>query len=102
MAELFDDMPEWLDVELWKDFVTNRKGIKKPMTDVAKKRMLMKMGRFHDHGIDVNECLERSLINGWKDIYEPDRKRSKSNAIEDLFDRGFRLELDDGPAEPRR
>lgn len=100
MIELFDDMPEWLNAELWKDFITNRKGMKKPMTEVAQKRMLMKCERFHDRGIDVNECLERSLINSWKDIYEPDPRRQKPDHIEDLFAKGYRLDLDEGPAKP--
>ena len=94
MTQLFDDMPDWLDGELWKDFVENRKGIKAAMTEVAQKRMLMKLERWHDRGIDVNECLERSLINGWKDIYEPDdKKRAGTSRTEQLFDRGFRLDL---------
>ena len=99
-AELFDDLPAWLDADLWRDFIANRKGIKKPMTEVGQKRMLMKLLRWHERGIDVNECLERSLINGWKDIYEPDARRPKSTRVEDLFAGGFRLELDDKGPKP--
>ena len=95
--ELFDDMPNWLDGELWREFVTNRVRLKKPMTDIAQKRMLIKLKRFHEKAIDVNECLERSLINGWKDIYEPDRRRqregSASEYVNELVDRGVRLDI---------
>lgn len=101
-AELFDDLPGWLDADLWRDFIANRKGIKKPMTGVAQKRMLMKLQRWHEAGIDVNECLERSLINNWKDIYEPDARRTKSTRVQELFAKGFRLDLDDDAPKPGR
>lgn len=93
-------MPEWIDAGLWQDFITNRKGIKKPMTEVAQKRMLMKLERWHGRGLNINECLERSLINGWKDVYEPDPRRSKPTHVEDLFANGFRLNLDDETERP--
>lgn len=104
MPELFGDdvVPDWLDAELWTDFVENRKQMKKAMTDVAKKRMLRKLERWNSTGIDINECLERSIINRWKDIYEPDRKPSGSadRLVQDLFARGVRLSLPDEKGRP--
>lgn len=105
MNDLFDDdvVPEWLDGELWADFIENRKQIKKAMTDIAQKRMLRKMERWHTAGINVNECLERSIINRWKDIYEPERRpaRSAADLITGLFDRGVRLDLpEEKPKRP--
>lgn len=99
MSDLFDDdvMPDWLDGELWTDFIANRKQIKAEMTAIAQKRMLRKLERWSAAGINVNECLERSIINRWKDIYEPDRRPSgsASDLVEDLFARGVRLDLPD-------
>lgn len=100
VPDLFEDMPDWLDAELWREFITNRVRLKKPMTDLSQKRMLIKLQRWHGNGINVNECLERSLINGWKDIYEPEVRRQKPQHIEDHFARGFRLNLDEEYPKP--
>jgi len=102
MPELFDDLPEWLDESLWADFMDHRKQMKKPLTSVATRRMLMKLSRWQASGIDVNECLERSIINRWQDIYEPERKReaSASNLVQDLFAKGVRLQLSEKTNRP--
>ena len=96
---LFGDLaPTWLDQELWTDFVEGRgEKAKTKMTERAKKRMLLKLSRFHDQGIDVNECLERSIIAGWKDIYEPKKPTNQSaeELISNRFAAGYRLDIQD-------
>ena len=96
MTGLFGDelVPEWLDAELWTDFIGSRKQSKKPMTEIAKKRMLMKLERWNAKGININECLERSIINGWQDIYEPESKPNSANSyIQSIFAGGYRLDV---------
>lgn len=83
-------LPSYIDPELWGDFITNRKAIKKPMSEVAKNRMLRKLGRWHTAGIDVNECLERSIINSWQDVYEP-KQPEQPDPVGELTSRGYRL-----------
>jgi len=105
MSDLFPDelTPGWLDGELWGDFIQHRKEIKKPLTETATKRMLRKLERWHAAGVNVNECLERSIINRWQDIYEPDKKPAASSAssyIEDLFAQGYRLDLSKAKKRP--
>jgi len=58
-----------LDEELWLDFIQHRKDIKRPLSAVAEKRMLAKILRFMEQGQDVNAMLEKSILNGWQDIY---------------------------------
>jgi len=60
-----------LDEELWLDFIQHRKDIKRPLSAVAEKRMLAKILRFMEQGQDVNAMLEKSILNGWQDIYPP-------------------------------
>lgn len=65
-----------LDQEMWTDFVQHRKDIKKPLSPVAEKRMLVRISRFEEQGQNVNAMLERSIVNGWQDIY-PEKLESK-------------------------
>lgn len=63
-------LPDWLDHELWKDFKAYRaQETKKPLGPIAEKRMLRKIVKLHQEGCDVNAAIERSLINGWKDVF---------------------------------
>lgn len=65
-----DDVPDWL-AEDWADFLESRRQIKKPMTEVAKRRMLAKLRRCEQtHGREVvAQMLEDSMIKGWQDVY---------------------------------
>ena len=70
--------PTFIDAELWNDFKGHRIDIKKPMTERAEKMMLNKLARADAQGYDVNEALERSIINGWQDVF-PDKRKGQSD-----------------------
>ena len=62
--------PDWLE-EDWLDFVESRKQIKKPMTEIAQRRMLRKIARCeetHDRAT-IRQMLDDSMVNGWQNIY---------------------------------
>ena len=65
-----------LELEMWTDFVQHRKDIKKPLSQVAEKRMLSRLSRFLEQGLNVNAMLERSIVNGWQDVY-PEKQDPK-------------------------
>ena len=67
-------LPEWLDLETWDEFKKHRKNVKKPMTEFAEKKMLIKLGKLKDEGHDPNKLLEESLINGWQGVFEPKKQ----------------------------
>jgi len=68
-----------IDEELFQDFMQHRKEIKKPLTAVAQKRMRMRLERFEQEGQDVNALLEKSILNGWQDVW-PDKGESRPAA----------------------
>lgn len=70
LAELdLDAIPAWLDPEAWSDFFQNRIDLGEPMTELAAKRMIAKIGRMHANGDDVLASIEQSIIKGWTDLY---------------------------------
>lgn len=70
------NLPSWLSPVLWAEFVLMRKSIKKPLTQNAVKRMLTKLQKFQDSGINATEQLTRSIDNCYSDVYEPRNNRS--------------------------
>jgi hypothetical protein len=65
------EIPNWIDVNDWKDFLAMRKAIRKPMTPRAVTMMFSKLEQMKKKGIDVSQAIQRSIINNWSDVYEP-------------------------------
>ena len=57
-----------------REFETMRKAIKKPMTDLAKKKLVGKLKEFaepyHAKQRYMVECLHESILNDWQSVYE--------------------------------
>ena len=66
--------PEWLDKELWEDYLAYRVEIKKPLTETGQKRAVMKLKRFYDAGQDVDEIIEQSITNNWLGLFSVKQK----------------------------
>ena len=65
-------LPETIDRELFADFVSARREGKKPMTPTAVRRLERKLARLNAEGHCPNKLLERSIINGWQDVWPDD------------------------------
>lgn len=73
------NLPSWLPSDLWSEFVAMRKTIKKPLTEQAIVRMINKLVKFHDQGVDAVAQLIYSIDNCYPDVYAP--KNFKNNSF---------------------
>ena len=64
-----DNLPPGLEQEDWDEFIEHRKELKKPLTDRAKRRMLMKLHRMREAGEPLDQVIDRAIVNGWQDVY---------------------------------
>jgi hypothetical protein len=64
-------LPPWLPAPTWQAYLTMRKSIKKPASDFVQQRVLAKLERLKVQGYDPVKVLERTIIGGWPDVYEP-------------------------------
>jgi len=104
-------LPEWLDQELWDDFISYREEIKKPMTPTAIKRLLIRLGRFVEAGGHVETMIENSINSGkWSNVYfskkevidEENRRFSKPETGADVHARQLRSILRQSASDKRR
>ena len=78
MGKVMLILPEFIDAELWDDFKGHREELNKPLTERAEKRMLNRLAKFDRDGFDINDALERSIVNGWQDVF-PDKRKGQSD-----------------------
>lgn len=76
-------LPEWLDADLWAEFVLHRKTLKKPMTDFAQGLAFKTLERVRTAGHDPRASIEQSIFNGWQGLFEPRAVEIKSAAQTD-------------------
>ena len=70
------EIPSFIDSALWAEFTQHRKEISKPLKPTSSKSLLAKLGKWHDEGIDVNECIANAITNGWQGIFKNERDRN--------------------------
>ena len=70
------DVPEWLDVKVWNDFLEHRKTNKKKMTIRAMELMIKHLDKVRSDGHNPNFLLEESIRNGWQGIVVPDKPKA--------------------------
>jgi len=67
----YSDIPSWLPVQLVVDFASHRESIKSPLSQNALNLIISKLAKFKAAGHNPAECLEDSIMNGWKGVFEP-------------------------------
>lgn len=59
-------IPDFIDPEIWSDFVEHRKTLKKPINDSTLRYMIPGILKAHHNGWDVNELITHAISEGWK------------------------------------
>lgn len=63
-------LPGWLDRSLWNEFRKHRSRMRKPMTDYAEKRAIMKLEALREQGNDPRDVINQSIDSGWQGLFE--------------------------------
>ena len=70
--------PDWLPQNEWQDFLAMRKEIKKPVTQTAAKRIIMKLDEMRKEGNTPAKVIARSVENNWQGVFElPEAEKEK-------------------------
>lgn len=69
-----DCLPAWIDVELWQEYVQQRKKDKKAMSPRSERERLARLYELKAAGHDPNKCISEALNGHWLDFYEPQDK----------------------------
>lgn len=85
-----NELPIFINENLFDDFAEMRKKLKKPLTEKAKELLIKKLSEFESsqNGF-ANKALENSIENSWQGVFEPKQNQSsfstKPTIIQDSF-----------------
>ncbi len=74
--------PDWIAEKAWTDFVEHRKQIKHPLTSLAAKRVIDKLGQLRADGYCPSKLIDIAIRNGWRDVFPRDEAKSASATSE--------------------
>ncbi len=67
-----EELAQAIPLDLATEFIKHRKALKKPMTAFAARLMAKKLKTF----ADPIAAVEKSILSGWTDVYQPDGQRN--------------------------
>lgn len=68
------------------DFIDHRKRMKAPMTERAIELLISRLtALFGENTADKVEALNRAIMNGWKSVYEDDKKKPERKEVRTKF-----------------
>ena len=74
-------VPDFIDKELWNDFIEMRTKARKPPTDKAKGLLIKDLEKYRADGEDTSEILRRAIKGGWTALYSLKGDRGKSKTL---------------------
>jgi len=81
-------LPVWVNPEVWRAFVEHRQRLRKPMTDHAKKLIIVRLADLHGRGESADAVLNQSIERGWQSVFSTKEKnhdrRSKPSLTETI------------------
>lgn len=71
------ELPDWVDVELWNEWIAYRREDKKKAASARSQLMtLRKLERLVAQGYDANRLLEHAIEHEWQGVYASDECRA--------------------------
>ncbi|WP_211436809.1 hypothetical protein, partial [Campylobacter mucosalis] len=73
-------LPHFLNPELWQDFLNYQKERGRHFSAMGVDMCFRDWTKWHNEGIDVNECIRTSMRNGYKGVFKT-QAQNKSTQI---------------------
>ena len=76
-------LPEWVDAELWDEYVAQRKQDRKAMSPRSARDRLARLFELRSAGYDVNKSIAEAINGHWLDFYPPQDKSIQRVSVPD-------------------
>jgi hypothetical protein len=86
-------IPDWIPVDAWNDFVDSRKKLKKPLTQVAIKLAISTLSKLKAEGNDPKEVIEQSILSGYSGLFPVNKGKQSITDQNRAVGEAFKLKL---------
>jgi hypothetical protein len=73
-------LPDWIDKELWGDFLEVRRVKKAPNTNRAIKLLITELTGLRNLGFEPQKIIEQSIKNGWRGLFPLKENKNAANS----------------------
>ena len=86
-------IPDWIPVDAWNDFVDSRKKLRKPLTQGAIKLAISTLSKLKLEGNDPKEVIEQSILSGYSGLFPVNKGKQSITDQNRAVGEAFKLKL---------
>ncbi|AQW81384.1 hypothetical protein CPIN17260_1095 [Campylobacter pinnipediorum subsp. pinnipediorum] len=68
-------LPKFLNPEIWSNYLIYKKERREKLTPMGIKMKFAEWEKWHNQGIDVNQCIVTAMANNWQGVFKPKPKQ---------------------------
>lgn len=85
-----DSLPDFIDRELWEKYLAYKSERREKLSSIGIKMKFAQWQKWHDEGIDVNECIRTAIANDWQGVFKPKRQKKETEKdLDEMSDNEF-------------
>lgn len=89
------ELPDYLDKEVWADWCAHRASIKKPLSASSIKYSIREMGKAHSNGWDVNALIIDAMAKQWTGFVFDKHRDGRADGKEIVVDKVSKEEIEE-------
>ena len=79
-----DSLPDFIDPELWEKYIAYKSERREKLSPIGLQMKFAQWRKWHDEGIDVNECIRTAIANDWQGVFKPKKQKKAKETEKDL------------------
>lgn len=79
-----DSLPDFINRELWEKYLACKSERREKLSSIGIKMKFAQWQKWHDEGIDVNECIRTAIANDWQGVFKPKKQKKAKETEKDL------------------
>lgn len=79
-----DSLPDFIDRELWEKYLAYKSERREKLSRIGLQMKFAQWRKWHDEGIDVNECIRTAIANDWQGVFKPKKQKKAKETEKDI------------------
>ena len=79
-----DSLPDFIDRELWEEYLAYKSERGEKLSRIGLQMKFAQWRKWHDEGIDVNECIRTAIANDWQGVFKPKKQKKAKETEKDI------------------